>query len=327
MVRGLERRPIFRDDVDRRDFCTRLGALVEATTLTVYAWAVLPNHAHLLLRTGQRPLARCMRALLTGYAGAFNRRHKRVGHLFQNRYKSSVVEEESYFLELVRYLHLNPLRAKVVPTLRALDRYPWTGHSVLLGYRPCPWQATEAVLQEFAPTLVQARKSYRTFVADGIPLGRRVEFQGGSLVRSLGGWRAVGVLRRGREAYLGDERILGSAEFVEKVCGTLQTTDPLPGRRRPLAALVAVVCAATGCHPTALQQGSRRGRAARAREGLAYLALEVCGYTGSATADLLGVRPSAVYRAAQRGRTARVRWERVLTVGERRKNIRKQRPV
>ncbi len=122
-------------------------------------------------------------------------------------------------------------------------------------------------------------------------------------------------------------RILGSAEFVEKVLGTLQTTDPLPVRRRPLAALVAMVCAATGCHPTALQQGSRRGRAARACEGLAYLALEVCGTTGSAAADLLGVRPSVVYRAAQRGRTARGRWERVLTVSETEKNIRKQRPL
>ena len=82
MVRGLERRAIFRDDADRRDFWARVGALVEATGLTVYAWALLPNHAHLLLRTGQQTLARCMRSLLTGYAGAFNRRHKRVGHLF-----------------------------------------------------------------------------------------------------------------------------------------------------------------------------------------------------------------------------------------------------
>ncbi len=81
MVRGLERRPIFWDDADRRDFCARLGALVDAAALTVYAWALLPNHAHLLLRTGQRPLARCMRSLLTGYARAFNRRHRRVGHL------------------------------------------------------------------------------------------------------------------------------------------------------------------------------------------------------------------------------------------------------
>jgi len=327
MVRGLERRPIFRDAADRRDFCARVGGLVEATALTVYAWALLPNHAHLLLRTGQRPLARCMRALLTGYAGAFNRRHKRVGHLFQNRYKSIVVEEEPYLLELVRYLHLNPLRAQVVPTLRALDRYPWAGHSALVGYRPCPWQATGAVLRQFGPTSARARRAYRAFVADGIPRGRRPELQGGGLIRSLGGWRAVAGLRRGREAYLGDERVLGSADFVEEVRGTLQAAEPLPGQRRPLADLVGWVCAATACHPTALQQGSRRATVARAREGLAYLALEVYGYTGSAVADLLGVRPSAVYRAAQRGRATRGRWDRLLTPGETKRNIRKQRPV
>ena len=327
MVRGLERRPIFRTDLDRADFVRRLVALVDATGLTVYAWALLPTHAHLLVRTGQRPLARCMRALLTGYAGAFNRRHRRVGHLFQNRYKSIVVEEEPYLLELVRYLHLNPLRAQVVPTLAALDRYPWTGHSALLGARPCAWQATGAVLQQFGPTPARARKAYRAFVGDGIPRGRRPELQGGGLLRSLGGWRAVASLRRGREAYGGDERVLGSAEFVEAVRGTLQAAEPVPGRRHPLAELVAVVCAATECSPTALQQGSRRTRAARAREGVAYLALEVCGYPGRTVADLLGVRPSAVYRAAQRGRGTREQWEQLLAAGETKRNIRKQRPV
>ncbi len=114
---------------------------------------------------------------------------------------------------------------------------------------------------------------------------------------------------------------------MEKVRGTLQTTDQLPRRRAALAALVAGVCAATSCHPTALQQGSRWARAARAREGLAYLALEVCGYTGTAVAELLGVRTSAVYRAAQRGYAARGRWERVLTFGETERNIGKQRSL
>jgi len=97
-VRGLERHRVFRDDADHAD-------LVAQGRLTVYAWALLPNHAHLLVRTGNGPLARAMRCLLTGYAGAFDRWHKRAGHLFQNRYKSIVVEEEPYLLELVRYLH------------------------------------------------------------------------------------------------------------------------------------------------------------------------------------------------------------------------------
>ena len=90
MVRGLERRGIFRDDVECTDFVARLAALAEQGAWTVYAWALLPNPAHLLVRTGRRPLPRSMRSLLTGYAGGFNRRHNRSGHLFQNRYRSIV---------------------------------------------------------------------------------------------------------------------------------------------------------------------------------------------------------------------------------------------
>ncbi len=102
MVRGWERRAIFRDDRDRADFVRRLAALAEGGAFAVCAWALLPNHAHLLVRTGTRPLPGAMRSLLSGYAGAFNRRHQRTGHLFQNRYKSIVVEEEPYLLELQR---------------------------------------------------------------------------------------------------------------------------------------------------------------------------------------------------------------------------------
>src|SRR3970040_1866306 len=101
MVRGLERRVIFRDDQDRAGFVARLAALAAGGALAVYAWAVLPNHAHLLVRTGTRPLARSMRSLLTGYAGAFNRRHTRVGDLFQNRDQSVVGGEKPHIVQLV----------------------------------------------------------------------------------------------------------------------------------------------------------------------------------------------------------------------------------
>ena len=135
MVRGIERTALFRDDRDRADFVSRLATLAETGLWVVYAWALLPNHAHLLVRTGPRPLGRNMRSLLTGYAGAFNRCHHRIGHLFQNRYKSIVCEEEAYLLELVKYIHLNPLRAGMVKSLEELDQYCWTGHAVLLGNR------------------------------------------------------------------------------------------------------------------------------------------------------------------------------------------------
>ena len=118
---------------------------------------------------------------------AFNRRHHRHGHLFQNRYKSIVVEEEPYRLELTRYIHRNPLRAKVVRTLGALDRYPWSGHSALLGRVPRAWQAVDAVLGTVGQRVKRARQGYRQFVADGLPQGRRPDLQGGGLRRSAGG--------------------------------------------------------------------------------------------------------------------------------------------
>ena len=138
MARGIERRKIFKDDKDRISFLNRLALILEETQTQCYAWALIPNHFHLLLRTGPTPLSKVMRRLMTGYAVTFNLRHRRAGHLFQNRYKSVVCEEDVYLLELTRYIHLNPLRAGIVNDLKELDKYPWTGHSAILGKRKNP---------------------------------------------------------------------------------------------------------------------------------------------------------------------------------------------
>ena len=114
MARGIEGREIFKDDKDRKAFLERLALILEETQTQCYAWALIPNHFHLLLRTGPTPISTVMRRLMTGYAVTFNKRHKRSGHLFQNRYKSIVCEEEPYLLELIRYIHLNPIRAGLV---------------------------------------------------------------------------------------------------------------------------------------------------------------------------------------------------------------------
>ena len=311
MVRGIERRPIVRDDADRADFVRRVAALVEVGALMVYAWALLPNHAHLLVRTRARPLARGMRSFLTGYAGAFNRRHQRAGHLFQNRYKSVVVEEEPYLLELVRYLHLNPLRAGLVPDLRSLARYPWTGHSALLGTIPRPWQETQTILQQFGPTRRRANAAYRTFVAEGIPQGRRPDLQGGGLVRSLGGWAAVAALRRGREAYAADERVLGTSGFVEHLRARVAAQADVAPRRLPLVEVLRAVAGAVGLPPAALAGTGRAPRVARAREGAAYLWCRLAGQSGRVLAATLGLSHQAVYAAAMRGESAASRWRRV----------------
>ena len=120
VIRGIERRHIFTHDQDRDNFIGRLGDIVTETKTFCFAWALMPNYAHILLRTGQTEPATVMRRLLTGYAVSNNRRHRRYGHLFQNRYKSILCQQDSYLLELVRYIHLNPLRAKMVMRLSEL---------------------------------------------------------------------------------------------------------------------------------------------------------------------------------------------------------------
>ena len=191
MARGIERRKIYKDDTDRSEFLRRLSQLAEDGNGLVYAWALVPNHIHLLVRTGTRSLSSNMRSLMAGYAGYFNRRHKRHGHLIQNRFKSVLCEEETYLLELVRYLHLNPLRAGIVKDIRALDRYRITGHSGLIGKIERPWQETKGVLELFSNTKKRAREKYRCFVMEGVAQGKRRDLTGGGLVRSMGGWESV----------------------------------------------------------------------------------------------------------------------------------------
>ncbi|MDO9565741.1 MAG: transposase [Candidatus Desulfaltia sp.] len=192
ICRGIERRNIFKDNTDRNRFLERLGSVLQKTSTPCYGWALIPNHFHLLLKTGKEPIAQIMRRLLTGYAVTFNRRHRRYGRLFQNRYKSILCQENTYLLELVRYIHLNPIRAGIIKDLKSLDSYAYTGHSIIMGKRKNPWQDIDSVLQLFGKSQYAARKKYRDFVEKGIGQGRNPEITGGGLLRSIGGW---GVLK------------------------------------------------------------------------------------------------------------------------------------
>lgn len=150
IARGIERSNIFRESADYEDFIRRLGQLLVQTETKCYAWALIPNHFHLLLKTGNVPIATIMRRLLSGYATCFNRRHQRSGHLFQNRYKSILCQEDVYLKELVRYIHLNPLRARLVGDIDSLADYPYSGHGVILGTLQCEWQRTDELLALFS---------------------------------------------------------------------------------------------------------------------------------------------------------------------------------
>jgi hypothetical protein len=227
-----------------------------------------------------------------------------------------VCEEEPYFVELVRYLHLNPLRAGVVRDLKALGKYRYSGHATLLGRFGNTWQDTRVVLEQFGKEVRRARAQYQSFVAEGISRGRRPEFQGGGLIRSAGGWAAVGKLRRGRESYAGDERILGSSEFVEQMRREIEQNEyglrEVSKREVSLRLLIERVCQAEGVRVESVAGGSRRAKLCRVREGIAYLWVEWLGRSGRKLAEPLGVRPESVCRAARRGSRDAGRWQKLL---------------
>jgi len=305
IARGIENSVIFKDDDDRDDFLERLGTLIAGSRTRCLAWALMPNHFHLLLKTGNLPVSDLMRRLLTGYVVRFNRRHHRRGHLFQNRFKSILCQEDLYLKELVRYIHLNPLRAGVVETFEALDTHRYAGHSGLLGNVDVPWQATEPILALFGERSLRARRHYRAFVAAGMDMGKRPELVGGGLVRSAGGWQELKSLRRMDTHLKGDERILGDTRFVEEVLAVAR--ESLDRRQRLAAAgldfdaLLRCVADHFDLPPDLILLPTKIRPRVRARDVLCYWAVRDLKMRTTDLAALLGIGQPAVSRSVARG--------------------------
>jgi putative transposase len=293
IVRGIERRDIFNDDHDRQLFVDRFTTLLSETGVRCYAWALLSNHFHLLLMPSSTPLSYFMRRLLTGYAVSFNRRNKRSGHLFQNRYKSIVCEEEPYLLELVRYIHLNPLRAGMVSNMDELDVYPWSGHSVMMGKRKLDEQDTGAILEHFGKRVGSARLHYRQFVLEGIKNGRRAELVGGGLKRSQGE-------RLDGEYESFDERVLGNGDFVEGLKQNCSLRDKMKCTVS-LVRLLETISSILQVDPDFVRRPSKSRLPASARGLICYLAIFELGYTGSEVGAFLRLGPTGVSLASRRG--------------------------
>jgi putative transposase len=304
MIRGLERRKIFWDDEDRGDFLARVAQLVKKSGDRIVAWTLMENHVHFLLFSGPLGLPTFMRRLLTGYAGSFNRRHGRSGHLFQNRYKSIVCEEEAYLLELVRYIHLNPLRASVVKTLGELDIYPWSGHRILVGKNRNDWQERDYILRQFGKREGKAVQGYRKFVEEGIRLGRRPELVGGGLIRSLGGWSRVMSLRDKGGKVEHDCRILGGGEFVQSIMqeANEQVKRQMKNKRkeRGVAGVIEKLCKEAGIEETELREGGRRRKVSEVRGRIALFLCREMGIPMAEIARQVGVGTSAIGMAIRK---------------------------
>ena len=307
IVKGIEGREIFHDDTDRDRFLNRLGIVLTDTKIPCFAWALMPNHFHLLLGTGIVPIAHLMRRILTGYARCFNRRHGRHGRLFQNRYKSILCQKEPYLTELARYIHLNPLRGGLAPDLKRLDTYPYCGHCALMGKKKYDWQDTDHVLGLYGGTFSLARRRYRLHVKKGIGDGPRPDLTGGGLIRSAGGWTKVKALRKNENALpaKGDERILGDGDFVEKVLK--QARESLKEKRNLKALgldfdwLVAYVAKAMGIEPCDVLTRGKHKQRVKARDLLCHWSMKELEMTTVELAGRLRLTQPTISQSAMRG--------------------------
>lgn len=305
-ARGIERRKIFLSDEYREDFLQRLTVVCQGGAAFVYAWSLLDNHFHLAIRTGTVPLSTIMRRVMTGYAIGFNRKRKRAGHVFQNRFGSTIVDDEEYFLRLVRYIHLNPLWAGLVRDLRALANYKWTGHSVLMGNFKREFQIVDDVLGRFASRAGPARRALMDFMAEDGVIEDKKTFGGGGLLRSMGGATEVELARRRKERQMYDERVLGDGEFVERMLKEIEGDDqPLKLCKEAVEArlgeLISKACELTEIQIEELVGGSRRKEAVRVRQAVCFLAIRRLGFSGARVARALGVQAQSARRSAEQG--------------------------
>jgi putative transposase len=304
IIRGIEKRRIVDNKRDRENFVSRLGDVVTETKTAVYAWSLMTNHAHFLVRSGPEGISQMMRRFMTGYAISYNLRHHRHGHLFQNRYKSIICDENNYFTELVRYIHLNPLRVGIVKTLPELDAYGYCGHAVIMGKISRDWQDRAYVLNWFGSREGEAKEAYREFVKGGIDEGKRPDLVGGGLIRSLGGWADVISMRRRGERKLTDERILGSGAFVQKILDEADdsirkafTRDEQKGK---IEEVMRDICQRQGVNIRELRLGSRRTAASVARARIANVLVGDYGISLAEVARNLGITSSGVFRILKR---------------------------
>ena len=274
ITRGNQRQRIFRDDRDRGKYLEILSSLKSQFSFRVSAYVLMLNHVHLLLESGKVPLSRIMQRLGSGYTQYFNRRHRQVGHLFQGRYKAILCDKDSYLLELTRYLHLNPVRAKVVEDPQD---YTWSSYGGYVGKtQGRQWLDSTEVLEQFSGNVTEARKLYRRFVLEGLRDGHKEEY--------------YDVL---------EGRFLGDNEFAEEIKAKAKIPGSVRMKIRP-EALLRAACAVLGCGRAEVMGAGKDRERVRAREAICYVGRSRTELSVTALAKTLGVDPTCISRSVAR---------------------------
>jgi putative transposase len=271
--RGNARQDIALDDIDRVRFIATLGCVAPTMRWRLHAWVLMSNHHHLLVETPDANLARGMRQLNGIYSQAFNRRHERVGHLFQGRYKGILVEREGHLLELVRYVVLNPVRAGMV---RTPAEHRWSSYAETAGFREAAdWLEVDWTLSQFGSRRDEARRRFREFVSEGRSQAYRP-------------WEEL----RGR-VWLGSKRfveLLGERSRDATLSPEVPRAQRSIRRRPDLEAVKIEVRRAFGAGEAHMVSGSGHP----ARKAFALLARRVADALQAEIAQPLGLAPRSV---------------------------------
>ncbi|MGH7826698.1 MAG: transposase [Candidatus Binatia bacterium] len=271
IVRGNQRQKIFRDDRDRLYYLKRVEHYRQRYGFIVYAYVLMSNHVHFLVETGKTPLSKILQGIQFTYTQYYNRRYGTVGHLFQGRYKAILCDRDAYLLELVRYIHLNPVRLK---DPEDVARYRWSSHHVYLGRGGPVAVDTALVLEQLGKTPTQAASAYRRFIADGDKLGHDERY-----------YQAV------------DQRFLGDEDFVHKILERAPQAEIRPGGRNlRFEKLLPALAQVHGCGVIDLTAAGRQRAWAKPRAQLAYLARNWCGMRATEIARQINRDASMVSR-------------------------------
>ena len=272
ILRGNARQDIFFGDEDRCRFLLLLQEGVERYGHRIHAFCLMTNHVHLAIQAADVPLSRIMQNVTFRYTRWINWRQKRNGHLFQGRFKAVLVDVDAYLSELIRYIHLNPVRAHLV---ESPEEYPWSSHRAYLGREIIPWLSSDWVLSQFNPNEKLARVTYAEFLAREREEGHDRPFHCGST---------------------SDSRVLGDDTFIETV---LTRVEACPKPQLSLDMILRSVCGHYRKSEPELAAPGKYRRLAEARGVAAWLILETGNVTLSALSRFTGRDVSTLSSAAK----------------------------
>jgi REP element-mobilizing transposase RayT len=294
MARTFNDLLLFRDDADREYYLSCLSRRIKETGFLCYAWVLMDTHVHLLIRTSEQPLWKLMKPLNWDYAYYYNKKYARRGPLFSDRYKSIATQDQYYFEQLIRYIHLNPIRAGVCTTVGQLDRYQWSGHRRIMENDGGGFQEIRQVLQRFGRPSGEARKKYREFIKAGAGVKGDDDF--------LHSIRASNAGKRDKNNM--GSWVIGDAAFqksvLEKDAQFRQALARYAREGITLRDVVKETARKTGVEAEMIVCRSKGTPQAAARMIFCFLSREL-GFPTLEIGNFLGIQQAAVSNAARKG--------------------------